>query len=43
MDSHMHEHPLTSVHTATIRDVIGYKIVGPQLGKQSREGENGES
>jgi len=38
----MHEHPLTSVHTATIRDVIGYKIIGPRLGQKLLEGEDGE-
>lgn len=38
----MYEHPLTAVHVATIRDVIGYKVLGPQMGKKLACGDSGE-
>jgi phosphopantothenoylcysteine decarboxylase len=32
MNTLMYEHPLTVVHLQTIREVIGYEVVGP-IGK----------
>ncbi|KAF7976931.1 hypothetical protein HWV62_5344 [Athelia sp. TMB] len=32
MNTHMYEHPLTQQHVRTIREVIGYNVVGP-IGK----------
>ena len=29
MNTLMYEHPLTAQHIQTIRDVIGYEVVGP--------------
>jgi phosphopantothenoylcysteine decarboxylase len=29
MNTFMYEHPLTALHIRTIREVIGYNVVGP--------------
>ena len=29
MNTFMYEHPLTAQHIRTVRDVIGYNVVGP--------------
>jgi phosphopantothenoylcysteine decarboxylase len=42
MNTCMFEHPLTAMHIATIRDVIGYKVMGPQMGKKLACGDSGE-
>ena len=41
MNTLMYEHPLTEQHLQTVRDVIGYTVVGP-IGKKLACGDVGE-
>ena len=41
MNTLMYEHPLTEQHLRTVREVIGYNVVGP-IGKKLACGDVGE-
>lgn len=41
MNTLMYEHPLTAVHIKTIREVIGYEVIGP-VGKELACGDIGQ-